>query len=72
MHQNLHGLAAEEKRGDAAPAMRGHGDEIAAAGTGSFDDSLERLAVEDSLTQLTQRFKKIPVQASALKPFKKR
>jgi predicted TIM-barrel enzyme len=34
--------------------------------------SLERLAVEDSLTQLTQRFKKIPVQASALKPFKKR
>jgi predicted TIM-barrel enzyme len=31
--------------------------------------SLERLAVEDSLTQLTQRFKKIPVQPSALKPF---
>jgi predicted TIM-barrel enzyme len=31
--------------------------------------SLERLAVEDSLTQLTQRFKKIPVQKSALKPF---
>jgi predicted TIM-barrel enzyme len=31
--------------------------------------SLERLAVEDSLTQLTQRFKKIPVQRSALKPF---
>jgi hypothetical protein len=30
---------------------------------------LERLAVEDSLTQLTQRFKKIPVQKSALKPF---
>ncbi|MBI3877392.1 MAG: phosphoenolpyruvate hydrolase family protein [Verrucomicrobia bacterium] len=34
--------------------------------------SLERLAVEDSLTQLTQRFKKIPVQKSALKPFQKR
>jgi len=33
--------------------------------------SLERLAVEDSLTQLTQRFKKIPVQKSALKPFAK-
>jgi predicted TIM-barrel enzyme len=31
--------------------------------------SLERLAVEDSLTQLTRRFKKIPVQKSALKPF---
>ena len=31
--------------------------------------SLERLAVEDSLTQLTQKFKKIPVQKSALKPF---
>jgi predicted TIM-barrel enzyme len=34
--------------------------------------SLERLAVEDSLTQLTQRFKKIPVQKSALKPFARR
>jgi predicted TIM-barrel enzyme len=33
--------------------------------------SLERLAVEDSLTQLTQRFKKIPVQKAALKPFAK-
>jgi predicted TIM-barrel enzyme len=31
--------------------------------------SLERLAVEDSLTQLTQRFKKIPVRKEALKPF---
>jgi predicted TIM-barrel enzyme len=29
--------------------------------------SLERLAVEDSLTNLTRRFKKIPVRASALK-----
>jgi predicted TIM-barrel enzyme len=29
--------------------------------------SLERLAVEDSLTQLTQRFKKIPVRNEALK-----
>ena len=29
--------------------------------------SLERLAVEDSLTELTRRFKKIPVQKSALK-----
>ena len=29
--------------------------------------SLERLAVEDSLTQLTRKFKKIPVQKSALK-----
>jgi len=29
--------------------------------------SLERLAVEDSLTQLTRRFKKIPVRASARK-----
>ena len=28
--------------------------------------SLERLAVEDSLTQLTRKFKKIPVRASAL------
>ncbi len=34
--------------------------------------SLERLAVEDSLTQLTQKFKKIPVQKSALKPFAKK
>ncbi len=34
--------------------------------------SLERLAVEDSLTQLTRRFKKIPVQKSALRPFAKR
>ena len=34
--------------------------------------SLERLAIEDSLTQLTRRFKKIPVQKSALKPFAKR
>jgi len=34
--------------------------------------SLERLAVEDSLTELTRRFKKIPVQKRALKPFAKR
>lgn len=34
--------------------------------------SLERLAVEDSLTKLTQKFKKIPVQKSALKPFAKK
>ena len=34
--------------------------------------SLERLAVEDSLTKLTQKFKKIPVQKSALKPFTKK
>lgn len=34
--------------------------------------SLERLAVEDSLTELTRRFKKIPVQKSALKPFAKK
>jgi len=34
--------------------------------------SLERLAVEDSLTDLTRRFKKIPVQKSALKPFARR
>jgi predicted TIM-barrel enzyme len=34
--------------------------------------SLERLAVEDSLTQLTKRFKTIPVQKSALKAFAKR
>ena len=33
--------------------------------------SLERLAVEDSLTQLTQKFKKIPVRKEALKAFKK-
>ena len=33
--------------------------------------SLERLAVEDSLTQLTQKFKKIPVSKAALKAFKK-
>jgi predicted TIM-barrel enzyme len=33
--------------------------------------SLERLAVEDSLTRLTQRFKKIPVRKEALQPFKK-
>ena len=43
MHQNLHGLAAEEERGDAATAMRGHGDEVAAAGTSGFDDGLIRL-----------------------------
>jgi predicted TIM-barrel enzyme len=34
--------------------------------------SLERLAVEDSLTQLTQKFKKIPVSKEALKAFKKK
>src|SRR5580693_562176 len=34
--------------------------------------SLERLAVEKSLTELTKKFKTIPVQKSALKPFKKR
>ena len=33
--------------------------------------SLERLAVEDSLTQLTKQFKKIPVRKEALKAFKK-
>ncbi len=32
--------------------------------------SLERLAVEDSLTQLTRRFKKIPVQKESLKALK--
>ena len=32
--------------------------------------SLERLAVEDSLTQLTQRFKKIPVRKEALRAVK--
>jgi predicted TIM-barrel enzyme len=32
--------------------------------------SLERLAVEDSLTQLTRRFKNIPVRKESLKPFK--
>jgi predicted TIM-barrel enzyme len=31
--------------------------------------SLERLAVEDSLTKLTQRFKKIPVRKESLKAF---
>lgn len=31
--------------------------------------SLERLAVEDSLTQLTRRFKKIPVRKESLKAF---
>jgi predicted TIM-barrel enzyme len=34
--------------------------------------SLERLAVEKSLTDLTKKFKTIPVQKSALKPFRKR
>jgi predicted TIM-barrel enzyme len=34
--------------------------------------SLERLAVEDSLTQLTQRFKKIPVRKEALRAVKLR
>jgi len=34
--------------------------------------SLERLAMEDSLTQLTKRFKKIPVRKESLKPFKTR
>jgi predicted TIM-barrel enzyme len=33
--------------------------------------SLERLAVEKSLTDLTREFKKIPVQKAALKPFKR-
>src|SRR3954468_24814673 len=42
MRQNLHGLAAEEERGDAATAMRRHGDEVAAAGTSGFDDGLIR------------------------------
>src|SRR3954469_7038813 len=34
--------------------------------------SLERLAVEDSLTKLTQRFKKIPVRSQALAAFKRK
>ncbi len=34
--------------------------------------SLERLALEDSLTRLTERFKKIPVRKEALKAFGKR
>jgi predicted TIM-barrel enzyme len=34
--------------------------------------SLERLAVEDSLTQLTRRFKKIPVRSQALTAFKRK
>jgi predicted TIM-barrel enzyme len=34
--------------------------------------SLERLAVEKSLTDLTRQFKKIPVQKAALKAFKQR
>ncbi|HUR47736.1 MAG TPA: phosphoenolpyruvate hydrolase family protein, partial [Candidatus Saccharimonadales bacterium] len=34
--------------------------------------SLERLAVEDSLTQLTKRFKKIPVRKEALSAFKRK
>ncbi len=34
--------------------------------------SLERLAVEDSLTRLTQKFKKIPVRKEALKAMKRR
>lgn len=33
--------------------------------------SLERLAVEDSLTKLTQRFKKIPVRRESLRVFRK-
>ncbi len=33
--------------------------------------SLERLAVEDSLTELTRRFKKIPVRKAALKALKR-
>jgi predicted TIM-barrel enzyme len=33
--------------------------------------SLERLAMEDSLTQLTKRFKKIPVRKESLKAFKR-
>ncbi len=34
--------------------------------------SLERLAVENSLTELTRKFKKIPVQKSALNAFRRR
>ncbi len=34
--------------------------------------SLERLGVEQSLVDLTRKFKKIPVRPQALKPFKKR
>ena len=34
--------------------------------------SLERLGFEKSLTELTKKFKAIPVQPSALKPFKKK
>jgi hypothetical protein len=40
MRQNLGGLAAKDQRRDAATAMGGHGDEIAASGDGSFDDGL--------------------------------
>ncbi|MST94782.1 MAG: hypothetical protein EXS33_05875, partial [Pedosphaera sp.] len=32
--------------------------------------SLERMGVEQSLIDLTKKFKRIPVQASALKPFR--
>ena len=45
MGENLHGLAANDEGGNATTAMRGHGDEVAAAGVGSFENGFERLPV---------------------------
>ena len=47
MRENLHGLAANDEGGNATMAMRGHGDEVTAAGPGGFDNGFVRLPVLD-------------------------
>src|SRR3954465_1553660 len=47
MRENLHGLAANDEGGNATMAMRGHGDEVTAAGLGGFDNGFVRLPVLD-------------------------
>jgi predicted TIM-barrel enzyme len=53
---------------DDAAYINEHTDAVGFVGA----SSLERLAVEDSLTQLTQRFKKIPVRKQAISAVKTR
>src|SRR5215210_975125 len=47
MRENLHGLAANDEGGNATTAMRGHDDEVTAAGPGGFDNGFVRLPVLD-------------------------
>jgi hypothetical protein len=45
--ESFHGLAAEDERGEAAPAVRGHYDEIAASAGGGIDDRLVWVLVDE-------------------------